>query len=439
MAGKIDLYNLGSVGVDLTKSDLHKDDGSLVSAQNAVPDNRGQAGGITKRDGLTAINGTTAGGSVQGAVHVPLPATKTLYLVGSSDGGANAEWASSTDSFATISTTEAADLDAGAVRAVSQLSDLQQGDVTPTEVDYWAGNPVTTWKNKIVFANNRYRGLVTQAVSVFDGTTYREIAQLPINPDVGAAAKGIIHLLGEGEYVYVAVWDAGTAKASHKGSVYRLSPTTGQWLKLGATFPTGFVPSALCWYLGRLWAGTYSEDRAESGRVYWIRPGIDSAWTLDHTTTAGQGEIFSLAVYKGELYAATRGDTGTAGLVKKRTTTGTWSTSLTGYSTARAQGYLSLCTFGANLYAAYYEYNASSRISKFDGSSWSTVLDFSGTQHHYMLYTDGSIIVAQDIQNTTANDVLYTSANGSSWTDRSSVAGASAYDEQRPGFGVIVK
>lgn len=417
---KIDLFNLGTVGVDLTRSVVHADDGSLRSAQNAVPDMRGEAGGLAKRDGLVALNSTTVGGSVLGAVHTPLPSIRTHYLWQNTT--TDGSYFSSTDLFATTTETETTSSTEyeKIPQQASQLSELLESAVTPNVTDIWYGRPFTVWNGKAVFVNYRYQQAFTAlAVSVFDGSVFRELLQIPVNPDVGTAGKAVLSLLAEGSYLYIAVWDAGTAFASHKGSVYQCEPVTGTFTKLGATFPTGYVPSCLTWYLGRLWAGTYSEDKTKSGRVYWIRPGVDSAWTLDHTTTAGQGEILDLAVYKGELYAATRGSSGTAALVLKRTTLGVWSTSLTGYSTDRDQYFLSLVTFGSHLYASYTEYSASARISRFDGSSWSTVNDSPSAMQHWVLSTDGTTLFVVETGGFSDNELLLTSTNGTSYTDRS--------------------
>src|SRR3990167_1720949 len=102
---KLDLYTLGEKGVDLTNSVIHSEDGTFVSAQNAVPNRRGEAGALTNRDGLVAINSTTLGGTIQGAIHVPLAnqtagGTHRLYIPHTGVVAGN-EWYTSTDKLET--------------------------------------------------------------------------------------------------------------------------------------------------------------------------------------------------------------------------------------------------------------------------------------------------------------------------------------------------
>ena len=436
MPGKVDLYNLGSVGVDLTKSKIHADDGSLLSSQNAVPDVRGEAGGLTKRDGLIAINSSTAGGSITGALDIPLPAPaitsaaarRTLYIGGTRTNGSNLAvwWPSYGGTYPTLvpaAHSESANFPNPPLYSYSVFTALQQSGRVLN------GRFATVWDNKLYYAADAEldggftSGLNSPHIRVFKTTDIdtaascndRLFAQVPVNPDVAANSVTIVHMMTEGSYIYLTTHDAGSAFASHKGSVYRMDPKTGAFLKLGATFPTGYVPYCLTWWLGRLWAGTYSEDSAASGRVYFIRPGIDSTWTLDHTTTAGQGEIFALAAYKGELYAATGGSSGAAGLVKKRTTTGTWSTSQTGAGTGANQWYSSLVVFGTNLYAAYRNATGSANsIEKFDGSSWSSV-ETTNPGAPWQLETDNIRIFAIEMGAAGTGTYLH-STSGTSWT-----------------------
>ena len=73
MPGKLDLYNLGDVGVKLVDSPVHAADGSYTSAQNvSVSLVRGQHG-IRKRSGLALLTGTSMSGSVLSIINVPFP------------------------------------------------------------------------------------------------------------------------------------------------------------------------------------------------------------------------------------------------------------------------------------------------------------------------------------------------------------------------------
>jgi hypothetical protein len=77
MAGKLDIYNLGEIGVDLVDSPVHKRDGALMSAQYAAHRQKEAEGGLGKRNGLTLINAVAAAGALHAmfTVHLtdPLP------------------------------------------------------------------------------------------------------------------------------------------------------------------------------------------------------------------------------------------------------------------------------------------------------------------------------------------------------------------------------
>jgi hypothetical protein len=434
MAAKVSLYNLGTQGVDLTRSVVHAEDGTLRQAQNAVPDMRGEFGGVAKRDGLAAITATTAGGAVTGVIPAALSGK------GSSQGGikvfmgmeqSNAGlFLTTTDYFAT-----------GAAYFPDANTEILPSDAydpianartwtRPAEI----GSPgrAAVWNNQIYFVYGEDAAPITNAdlptqIHVIDSAEDRRFfTRVPVNPDVGAESKGILAMMTQGDYLYVSVWDVGTSSADFKGSVYRINASTGVCEKLGATFPTGYLPISLAWHQGKLWVGTYSEDVTASGRVYWIRPGVDETWTLDHTTTAGQGEVFSLCQYGGKLYAAVGGSNTLAGLVKVRATDGTWSTSLTGVATTADNYFVSLVVFKEELYASYYNHDGggtpATTFHRFNGSAWSTVHTEAeaNRQSPYKLYVAGENerIIAAGIQASG----FYVSSDGTTWTERISNA-----------------
>jgi hypothetical protein len=434
--GKHNVYTLGTQGVDLTKSYIHADDGTFRQAQNAVPDMRGEFGGVAKRDGLTAINGTTAGGSVKGVVFAALPGDNQATFI------FDADLAYSTDAFANTVvselTTEAVD---EAIRD-DWYHDIMPGGGSPVEFA-WTPLKSAVWKNRLFYASEPVLGPTGEAVPirVLEADLSRKLfTRMPINPDVGALPKGITNMIVDGDYLYVSVWDAGTDSSDVKGSVYRIKADTGEMTKLGATFPTGYIPWCLTFYQGRLWAGTYSDDVSFSGRVYWIRPGVDSAWTLDHTTTAGKGEIMSLCPFEGKLYAATRGSNTNAALVKVRDLDGSWATSQTGVATTADQLYTSLAVFSGKLYAAYYNHNSGvsgrALIERYDGSSWSSVFDTntSGTVASYSLVAAGPNLWALGVFRPGGlTRPMNVSTDGTTWANRS----ANNPSQSGPFFGTL--
>lgn len=56
MPGKINLYNLGAVGVDICSSPPHVLDGGLLAAQNAVSSPEDAQEGLRKRDGMVQLS-----------------------------------------------------------------------------------------------------------------------------------------------------------------------------------------------------------------------------------------------------------------------------------------------------------------------------------------------------------------------------------------------
>lgn len=77
MPGKIDIYNLGAIGVNIVDSPVHKVDGALLSAQNAAHKQEEAEGGLVKRPGVTLLNAIAAAGTIQAMFVVrltdPLP------------------------------------------------------------------------------------------------------------------------------------------------------------------------------------------------------------------------------------------------------------------------------------------------------------------------------------------------------------------------------
>jgi hypothetical protein len=68
---KLNIFGLGSVGVDVDRSALQMDDNALRLAQNAVP-SQGSRGGIRKRPPLVKFDNDVAAGSIGGFIGAPL-------------------------------------------------------------------------------------------------------------------------------------------------------------------------------------------------------------------------------------------------------------------------------------------------------------------------------------------------------------------------------
>lgn len=257
----------------------------------------------------------------------------------------------------------------------------------------------------------------------FNGRGDRELCRLP--PTVaGTIPKAVLSMLAANGTIYLTTFDSGTTSANWNGRVFELNVSTGVLTVLGTVFANGEMPYALAWHMGRLWCGT-NNGIGTVGKVYFFRPGIDTAWTQDFaTSTLTAGGVLSMASFLGKLYVGTDNAAASRGKVLVRDTAGAYTLSQTGAGSATAainNGYLALTVFGANLYASYWNNDptlATSKIEKFTGSAWSTVYTGAlGTLRPY-------IVLKEDAGNLFAVGggkphvgVLLSTATGTSWTD----------------------
>lgn len=76
MAGKLNVYNLGDLGIDLVGSPIHILDGALTQAQNAAVSQHQGEHGLKKRFGMTKLNATAlnSGAAIVSIGSVPFAA-----------------------------------------------------------------------------------------------------------------------------------------------------------------------------------------------------------------------------------------------------------------------------------------------------------------------------------------------------------------------------
>lgn len=433
MPGKIDLYNLGSLGVNTTASPVHGEDGSFTSAQNAVPNTRGEAGAVVKRDGLVAVNSVAASGSIRGIINSALTAVTTRSLYVSAHDAAN--WRVSTDGFATITNT------ASLQGAPDQHKFTDPSPSPFDDLQMFRGRAVSDGK-KIIYPGNTYTqypaaGHTPPNIRMWDGTTDRQIGLVPYNPTIAATSNslGVFDMLLDGTTVYFSVWDGGTY-SNFNGRVFSLDTTTYALKQIGESFGAaagelaGGTPAALALHGGYLWAGTGfgTNGAGGTGKVYRIRPTVDTAWTLD-TTFAANESVVSLVSYSGLLYAGLYIDAAAVARLMVRSAAGAWSASTTTGGTPGTIGssWTSLTVFGTNLYAGRLHSdspNSASSIHKYDGSSWTNVKTLT-TASASPLRVLGSFVhngVLYFSSNVTDDGIFNSgrisySSNGSSWTD----------------------
>jgi hypothetical protein len=230
--------------------------------------------------------------------------------------------------------------------------------------------------NHLVYPGGDYTvSTSSPTIRIFDGHVDRLLTTVPKSAS-NVVAKAVMSVLAANGTVYLSTWDSGTSSADWVGRVFQLDTVSGDLTLLGTTFAAGEMPYALAWHMGRLWCGT-NNGIGTVGKIYFFRPGIDTAWTLDHATSSDSaGGVDSMVSYKGKLYVGTDNAAASRGKVLVRDTAGAYTTSQTGAGGTNAvvnNGYLQLTVFGSNLYASYWnnDTTAYSKIEKFDGTTWS--------------------------------------------------------------------
>lgn len=438
MPGKLNLYNLGKLGVNVDKSPVHLEDGELTKSQNATRDALGVDGGLRKRPGLSRLN-SVANSSFAGVTNLPFPYSKTTTfyaaISATAEGGSSPStiWRTSTNG-----TTWAAEI----VQPNRAQHIDRTGMGTVANDPHFADNKaIISFKDKLYYAGDDYIRYPTAShtaptIHCWDGTVDAVVARAPYNIATGAStnAQSILAMAAHRNLIYVSTFDGGSTPTLN-GRVFSFDPvigdvlTTGPTAAVGATEFDGEIPYCLVSFLNRLWVGTHNTLAAGDSHVSFFRTGVDTAWTVD--ATFSNYNVHSLCVYNGQLYAGLGPNGGGAIKVKVRATDGTWSDSdSTGAGTY--SHYTALTVFGTNLYALLYDDSAAAanrlKIRKFDGSSWSTVntiTSASRTQHLpgmglsvggalYFTAAEGDGSAAVDAN---SDGIILRSTNGTAWTE----------------------
>ncbi len=379
----ISVFGLGTGGVQLTKSPLHMDDNEVIQAQNAEPyRDRGQTG-IRKRPAFRPIN-AIATNAISGLISVELasagagnnlatngvsndiPATgaKGLVLVARHTQPATQAWKYTNDGGATWSTTTALS---------RNIANNDHSAVVYRGRAFYAGELDSIGQ-----------------ILCFDGLKEFEFTRLPFGPAADTAGGTRINAVGMAMGLfYISINNATT------GRVYAVDPVTGAASQVGGTFVVADeIVVDVCAYAGRVWICT-NNDNTKAAHIYSIRPGVDTAWTTERTTTdlgASQFRNYnSLAAKGGQLYAATSAPAGFAAIIEKRTAAGSWSTELTAGSSAAAGYYDALVEWNGKLYAQQgYSTTLFAVVIQDSVGSWSTDKDMAAagsTSTGYFLST----------------------------------------------------
>jgi hypothetical protein len=276
-----------------------------------------------------------------------------------------------------------------------------------------------TFHNHIIYPGNDYVVSTDQPpIRLFDGVTDRLVGNIP---NSGATiSQAIVSMLLNAGIVYLTSFDSGTTSANFAGRVFTFNPLTTELAQLSTGFSAGEVPYAMVWHMGRLWVGTNKGD-GSAGTIYYIRPGLDTAWTTDHVLAAG-GAV-SMVSYQGELYVGTDNTVGNFAHVYKRDSSGTWTTSLTATGGAAAVNnrFPSMLVDNGFIYASYFNADATNiaKIYQFNGTAWSTVYNgASGTLRPFiLLFKAVKQVFAYGGSTTQAAALITTSDDGVTWLD----------------------
>lgn len=374
-SAKLNIYNLGSLGVNVDKSPIHLEDGELVSAQNAIQDKHGYLGAIQKRPGLTKHHTVAAAGSILGFAGVPLgpgPGTGTddvrTYYVSQAGGS----WYKSSNSFSSSTT----------VTTPAALNNDKHSVMIGTKMYYSSSDDVRVWD-----------GIVDALFCKIDN-----IIQL-------SAVEGQLYV------------------ATHNGSsgfVYQVDET-GRATQIGQVIPASYVPHDVMLHQNDLFVACTSSGA--TSRIYRIRldtATTSTAWTLDFTSGQVDTALYFTSFLDGLLYMGEDTGNATASSVYRRSTAGVYTAVDTGgTSGGSASGVSSIITYQGRMYAHWDHFaggagaNSVVRRSS-DGTTWATVLTYAPSDAVGVseLFDTGSKIFAIGRNQTK----LHYSADGSSWT-----------------------
>ena len=262
------------------------------------------------------------------------------------------------------------------------------------------------YKNYLIYAGGEY-GAGNPTIRIFDGLADHVLITVP-NTTAGAIPKAIISMILVGDLIYFSTLDSGTTSADFAGRVFVFDPLTSNMSMVGTGFTTGEVPYALTYHMNRLWVGTNKSSGA-GGKLYFFRPGIDTAWTTDYTLSSSTvGGVTSLCSFNGYLLIGSDNAAGAFAKVLIRDSLGAYTTSTTATGgTARVNnGFLQMIVFNSNLYATYWNPDtpAIAKVLKFTGATttttWSTV------------YTGSALTIRPYMLMFVANKYLYVVGGG---------------------------
>lgn len=379
MGGKLNIYNLGDLGVVVDKSPIHEQDGELLRAQNAQVDSVGALGGIRKRDGLAKLNASALAGQVTGLLSLPLPDERTkvtTFLLALEPVNSNL-WKSSTDgvSWSDVTTSPS-----------RHVSSTNSGiESATTQIPSW-NTIICSQGGKLYYPGNDYTNDTTAPnIHVWDGTTDATIATIPDNPATPAARPESVTSIVPYDETRLVVCTADRGTSPGYSRVFLLDTVTGKITQVGreTTLWAGWIVNGVCVFQGKIWVGGQNTSGGLASKVYYARP-EDATWTLDNTFGTAHGYITGMAVFQGNLFVSFAADVGANGDVYQRTHLGVWTEVYASNGTGAGNNVSSLIVNADGTKMFAYQNKVSggttpliSILETSNGTVWSTSYDIS--------------------------------------------------------------
>lgn len=283
------------------------------------------------------------------------------------------------------------------------------------------------FNNRMIYAGGDYTVATDlPPIRVWNGTSDYQLCTIPKDGS-GNIPNAISTIINGDGSIYLGTWDTGTTSSNVAGRVLKLDPNSGQLTNVGnVNSLTGYIPWALHFHNGELWAGMHRSDTS-AGRIYRIKPNEQTTWTQDRDlSTDSVGPCTVITAYQGKMYFGSAAASGTFAKFGSRDTSGTYSLLYTGTGgTAQDyNGFYAACVFNDALYFSYWNPDTTevSLIKKYDGSSVTTaktVTDVADVPIIAMFVDSGVLYALGSTKSSsTYVSLVLSTTDGATWTDR---------------------
>lgn len=283
------------------------------------------------------------------------------------------------------------------------------------------------FNNRMLYAAGDYTvGTDLPTIRVWNGTSDYLLATVPKDGS-GNIPKCVTTMVNGDGAIYLGTWDTGTASSNVVGRVLKLDPNSGQLTNIGnMNTLTGYIPWALQFHNGELWAGMHRSDTS-AGRIYRIRPSRQTSWTLSRDLSADSvGPCTVITAFQGKMYFGSAAAGGTFAKLGSRNSYGAYSLLYTGTggTAQNYNGFYAATVFDDKLYFSYWNPDATevSLIKKYDGTTVSTAYTVTAVANVPIisLFVHDGVLYALGVRRSGGayTSVLLTTPDGTTWTNR---------------------